>query len=72
MSTTTNDNVIVIDDEPDGRIEVACYPFEPHDSGYAGERFLAFFYRAEEEAFVVLTSDQAAHLADLLTQAVTR
>ncbi|WP_418602490.1 hypothetical protein [Mycolicibacterium sp. SCSIO 43805] len=72
MSTTTNDNVIVIDDEPDGRIEVACYPFEPHDSGYAGERFLAFFYRGEEEGFVVLTADQANQLAQLLTSEVKR
>ncbi len=70
---TTNENVIVICADPDEKIEVICTPFEPHHSGYAGERWLAIFYRGTEEAFVVLTAEQATRLAELLTgQDVTR
>ena len=72
MSATTNQNVIIVDPNEDDKTEVLCTPFEPHHSDYAGEKFLAIFYRGKEEAFVVLTADQAAEPAQLLTPEVTR
>ena len=72
MSTTTNQTVIVVDPAEDDKTEIVCTPFEPQFSDYAGEKFLAIFYRGKEEAFVVLTADQAAQLAQLLTSEVTQ
>ena len=72
MSTTTNQHVIVVDPAEDDKTEVLCTPFEPQFADYAGEKFLGIFYRGKEEAFVVLTADQAAELAQLLTSEVTR
>ena len=72
MSTTTNQNIVVVDPSEDDRTAVLCTPFEPQFPNYAGEKFLGIFYRGREEAFVVLTADQAAALAQLLTSEVTR
>lgn len=70
QSCTTNETRIVVCDEPDERNVVVCIPFEPHDPEYAGERYLGLFYRGTEESFVVLSADQAAQLAELLTKNV--
>lgn len=60
-------DIIVVDSDPAELTEVICSPFEPHDPSYAGERFLAIFYREQEESFVILNAAQAARLAELLT-----
>lgn len=66
MSTTTNENHIVID--PVEGIEVRCTPFEPDLPRYAGERLLIIHYNGTDEGFVVLSADQSARLAELLTK----
>lgn len=61
--------VIVVVDEPGDRFEVLCQPFEPDDDPqYDGDRLLAILRRGDEESFVVLTGQQAAQLARLLTE----
>ena len=68
MSAATDEHRIVVCDHPDERNVVVCTPFEPDDSGYAGERYLGLFYNGTEESFVILTVEQAAQLAELLTK----
>lgn len=70
MTAATEENRIVVCDHPDEKNVVICVPFEPNDPEYAGERYLGLFYNGTEESFVILTSGQAARLAELLTQSV--
>ena len=60
------EQVIVVDADPDERMEVRCRPFEPQFSGYGGEMLLSLRYRGEEESFVVLSPTQAQQLAQSL------
>ena len=63
----TNTTVVVQADTLDERIEVVCYPFEPDDPAYDGDRYLGLMFDGQEESFVVLDRSQAEKLAALLT-----